>query len=120
MSPQFPPLRALDPIALDPRGQRPQAPHPAPPRVGSRFLVARAVVTLAGVGGFLGLLVAAVHAPPAREGLRIAAFAWFMAFGVARIILDLLATRVSRRRPEALVAIDRAGERGRRVGAGQG
>ena len=110
MSPQFPPLKALPPITLNPGSPRPAAARAAPPR-----LLARLVVTVAGVGGFLGLLVAAVYAPSAQEGLRIAAFIWFLGFGAVRVILDLRASG----RPGVRVAIHHAGERDRRMAGGR-
>jgi hypothetical protein len=52
-------------------------------------------VTLLGVSGFVGLLVAGHCLPAADTLLRIAAFAWFFAVGAVRITLQyVLARRV--------------------------
>jgi hypothetical protein len=66
---------------------------------GSRFVRARTqsigargrggylLLSLAGVVGFVGLLLAAHVMPAQAEPLRIAALAWFLGFGVMRLAL---------------------------------
>jgi hypothetical protein len=52
-------------------------------------------ITLVGVIGFVGLLVAGHYVPEADRFLQIAAFVWFFAFGAVRITLQhSLARRV--------------------------
>ncbi len=102
MSPHFPPMRAPLRSAASPVSVRSVLPRPRAADVergGARtsFLLARVVVTVAGVAGFLGLLIAAVHASPAQETLRISAFIWFFGFGAVRVALDVRAARASRR-----------------------
>jgi hypothetical protein len=81
-------------------------------RVGTRLLRDRVIVTVAGVAGFLGLLVAAVYFRSAEHVLRLSAFVWFFGFGALRVVFDLRASRASRRRKTC------SGERDRRVGGG--
>jgi hypothetical protein len=45
-------------------------------------------ITLVGVIGFVGLLVAGHYVPEADRFLQIAAFVWFFAFAVVRITLQ--------------------------------
>ena len=108
MAPQFPhPGVLYHPRILDPRAPissgLPGAPRPGALRpnrrsLGSRYLVARVVVTLAGVAGFLGLLLAAVYVSSGEQVLRVSAFVWFFGFGALRVALDIGASRASRRR----------------------
>jgi hypothetical protein len=56
------------------------------------------ILTLAGLGGFLGLLVAGAEVRSGQDLLRAAALVWFLGFGVAKIVLDLRASRASARR----------------------
>jgi hypothetical protein len=44
-------------------------------------------VTVAGVCGFIGLLVASHHVPQWATPLRVAALAWFVCAGVFRTVL---------------------------------
>jgi hypothetical protein len=121
MAPQFPHPgalypRTLDAQALPPRGQ-PEALRDGALRrdrlsVASRYLAARVVVTVAGVAGFLGLLLAAAYVSSGEEVLRISAFIWFFGFGALRVTLDVRASRSSRRRGTC------HGERNRRMGGG--
>ena len=104
MSPNFPPLGVAPFRAVNSGSGRPIALRPG--TAGPRLIPARVILTVAGVAGFLGLLVAAVHAGAPQQVLRISAFVWFFGFGAARIIVDLRASRASTR------------ERDRRVGGG--
>ena len=61
--------------------------------VEAPYGLARLVVAVAGVAGFLGLLVAALHAGGAQTLLRIGAFVWFGGFGVLHVVLDARARR---------------------------
>jgi hypothetical protein len=54
------------------------------------------IVTVAGLGGFLGLLIAGAEARSGQDALRVAALVWFLAFGVVKLVLDLRASRASR------------------------
>jgi hypothetical protein len=101
MSPNFPPMRAPPRTVASPAPERvaplgPRSTDIERPGAGTRFVLARVVVTVAGVAGFLSLLVAAVQLPSAQQMLRIAAFVWFFAFGAARVALDFRAARASR------------------------
>jgi hypothetical protein len=81
-----------------------RAPRPDRSITRSGDGIARVIVTLAGVGGFLGLLLAGAQARAAQDALRFAALAWFLGFGVVRIVLDV---RASRRRRDAISTFDR-------------
>jgi hypothetical protein len=119
MSPHFPPFTPFTPLrptAGDPGVPRQNAPGPRfasrPLHVqrrasGPPFLLLRAVITVAGVAGFLGLLVTAAYVRSAQEALRVSAFVWFLGFGVARVLLDRRASRASRRREVCWVEPDR-------------
>ena len=112
MSPNFPPFGASYLLAADPQVRRPIAPRPTPPRanrreVGDRLVLARIIVTVAGVGGFLGLLIASIHVRSAQEILRISAFVWFLGMGAVRVVLDLRASRRSRRGEACAIERDR-------------
>lgn len=103
MSPNFPPFGAPYLLAADPQDGRPIAPRPTPQRIdrrgaGDRLPLTRIIVTVAGVAGFLGLLVASIHVRSAEEILRIAAFVWFLGLGAVRVALDLRASGRSARR----------------------
>jgi hypothetical protein len=76
----------------------PRAPHPDRSLIGSRYVGARVLVTLAGLGGFLGLLIAGAEVRSGQDALRDAALVWFLGLGVVKVILDLRASRVSRSR----------------------
>lgn len=47
------------------------------------------LVGLAGVGGFVLMLVQSAHHPGLAVALRVAAVVWLLAFGFARLVLDL-------------------------------
>ena len=65
-----------------------------------RYILASFALIVTGVGGFLGLLIAAVYLPPVQETLRILALAWFFAFGAVNLIVEARARRALRpRRP---------------------
>jgi len=103
MSPNFPPFGAPYLLAADPQARRPIAPRPTPPPIAhrttaERLVLTRVIVTVAGVAGFLGLLIAAVHVRSAQEILRLAAFVWFLGLGAVRVALDLRVSRRSARR----------------------
>jgi hypothetical protein len=121
MAPQFPHPGILNPESLNPRtphsGGPQRALQPGTPRLdrrsaGSRYLTARVVATVAGVAGFLGLLLAAAYASSGEAVLRISAFVWFFGFGALRVVLDVRASRASRRRGTC------SGEHDRRLGGG--
>jgi uncharacterized membrane protein len=57
-----------------------------PPRLAAAFLV-----TVAGLAGFLGLLVASAYLPREADPLRIAALVWFVVLGAVRTALILRA-----------------------------
>jgi hypothetical protein len=57
------------------------------PAAGKTF-TSRAI-TLAGVAGAALLLVASGHFPAEATFLRFAAFVWFLAMGVVRLVVDL-------------------------------
>jgi hypothetical protein len=113
----------MSPIGLYPQGLRSQVVHlhsrrPTtlrPDRRGaeSRYVLSKVIITVAGVVGFLGLLLAGAYVSSGEEVLRISAFAWFFGFGALRVVLDVRASRASRRRET------RFGEHDRRVGAGR-
>ena len=50
--------------------------------------IMRAAIKVAGVAGFVGLLVFSHFLPAIATGLRIAAIVWFFGFGIAFAILD--------------------------------
>jgi hypothetical protein len=112
----------MSPIGLYPQGLRSQVVHlhsvrptaPLPDRrdVESRYVLTKVIVTVAGVAGFLGLLLAGAYVSSGEEVLRISAFAWFFGFGALRVVLDVRASRASRRRGTC------SGQYDRRVGAG--
>jgi hypothetical protein len=74
------------------------APHPKRSPIASHYFGARVIVTLVGLGGFLGLLIAGAQVRSGQETLRAAALVWFFGFGVVRVALDLHASRDSARR----------------------
>ncbi len=43
-------------------------------------------IALVGVGGFIALLLTARLVPPHADEIRVAAFAWFLAFGVYEMV----------------------------------
>ena len=51
--------------------------------------LSRTVITGAGAGGFVSLLVASHYFQSADDPLRVLAFIWFFGFGAARFALDL-------------------------------
>jgi NhaP-type Na+/H+ or K+/H+ antiporter len=55
-----------------------------PSRLGAAFLV-----TVAGLIGFVGLLVASAYLPREADALRIAALVWFVVLGAVRTTLIL-------------------------------
>jgi hypothetical protein len=52
-------------------------------------LARRVLVMVAGLGGFLGLLLLAHYLPQIANPLRIAGLLWFMAFGFLRFTLGV-------------------------------
>jgi hypothetical protein len=54
-------------------------------------------VAAAGAAGFLGLLIAAAYIQSEGEVLGISALICFFGFGAVNVVLDLRASRVSRR-----------------------
>jgi hypothetical protein len=74
------------------------APHPDRSPIRSPYLGAQVIVTLAGLGGFLGLLIAGAEVRSGQDALRVAALIWFLGFGVLKVVLDLRASRASRGR----------------------
>jgi hypothetical protein len=76
----------------------PEAPHPDRSPLGSPSVAARVTVTLAGLGGFLGLLITGAEVRSGQDALRVAALIWFLGFGILRVILDLRASGGSRGR----------------------
>jgi len=51
--------------------------------------ISRTAITVAGLGGFVGLLVSSHYFPSAADSLRVLAIIWFFGFGAARFALDL-------------------------------
>lgn len=76
----------------------PREPRPGPSPIGSPYVGARVILILAGLGGFLGLLIAGAEVRSGQDALRAAALIWFLGFGVVKLVLDLRASRVSRSR----------------------
>jgi hypothetical protein len=101
MSPNFPPYGAPYLLAANPQVRRPIEPRPLPPplnppKAGDRLVLAR--------------IIAAAHVRSAQEIMRVSA--WFLAFGAIRIVLDIRAARLSRRRGSS--AVERDGRMGGR------
>ncbi len=49
----------------------------------------QAVLSIAGLGGFVGLLMWSAHAPHQADVIRLIAIVWLMVFGAARILVHL-------------------------------
>lgn len=54
--------------------------------------LASLLIALAGVGGFVALLVLCVHHPHAAPVLRLLAFLWLLSCGAAKLVFDLTET----------------------------